>query len=86
MPDIDRLQAGVKYFNEDGTATLPLLVWADAVADLSPIDGVGSPEGVIEANRLRKYIDNAGVAGAIEYIKRDVDDGAGDKRFGWVLI
>ena len=48
--------------------------------------GTGSPEGVIEAEQGQEYMDDTGTAGNIKYIKRDADDGAGDKSKGWILI
>ena len=47
--------------------------------------GTGSPEGVVEAEQGQEYMDDAGVAGAIKYIKRDANVG-GDKSLGWILI
>lgn len=46
----------------------------------------GSPEGVIEAEIGSSYMDNTGTAGNILYIKRDTDDGAGNKSIGWILV
>jgi len=48
--------------------------------------GEGSPEGVVAADVGKEYMDLLGTAGNIKYIKRDVDDGAGDKTKGWILI
>lgn len=50
------------------------------------IIGTGSPEGVVEAEQGVEYMDAAGTAGNIKYIKRDADDGAGDKSKGWILV
>ena len=47
--------------------------------------GTGSPEGVVEAQQGQEYMDDAGTAGAIKYIKRDADIG-GDKSQGWILV
>lgn len=47
--------------------------------------GTGSPEGVIEAEQGVEYMDDAGTAGAIKYIKRDANVG-GDKSLGWILV
>ena len=47
--------------------------------------GVGSPEGVIQAEQGQEYMDSTGVAGSIKYIKRDTDI-AGDRSAGWILI
>lgn len=56
-----------------------------ALANLSIITGSGSPEGVIEARATRLYMDTAGSAGSILYIKQ-VDDIAGDRTEGWILV
>lgn len=56
-----------------------------ALANLSIITGSGSPEGVIEAAATRLYMNTAGVAGSILYIKRD-DDVGGDRTQGWILV
>ena len=49
------------------------------------IIGTGSPEGVEEAEQGTLYMDDAGIAGAILYIKRDADVG-GDRTQGWILV
>ena len=46
----------------------------------------GSPEGVVEAEISSMYMDKTGTAGSILYVKRDADDGAGDKSIGWILV
>ena len=55
------------------------------VLEQSLVVGTGSPEGVVEADVGTSYMDDAGVAGAISYIKRDADI-LGDKSMGWVLV
>jgi hypothetical protein len=52
---------------------------------LDKLNGLGSPEGVVEATQGRLYWDRVGIAGAILYIKRDADI-AGDKTKGWILV
>ena len=49
------------------------------------IIGTGSPEGVVEAEQGQEYMDDAGTAGNIKYIKRDANVG-GDKSLGWILV
>lgn len=49
------------------------------------IIGTGSPEGTIEAQQGREYMDETGVAGAVKYIKQQADI-AGDRTRGWVAI
>lgn len=59
--------------------------WTEGVSRLAIIIGTGSPEGVTSALQGQEYMDDAGVAGAIKYIKRDRDI-LGDNTKGWVLI
>lgn len=47
--------------------------------------GTGSPEGVVEAQQGVEYMDDAGTASAIKYIKRDADI-SGDRTRGWILV
>lgn len=74
-----------KIFSESGKLTSRGLLFFNELADLSIIEGAGSPEGVVEARIARRYMDTAGVAGSILYIKRDADV-LGDKTKGWVLV
>lgn len=52
----------------------------------SRVIGTGSPEGVVKANQGTDYMDDAGITGAILYVKRDPDDGLGDTSKGWILV
>lgn len=81
---IASLPADRPIIDERGTMTQHLRRFMNAVARLSILEGSGSPEGVEEAMATRLYMDTAGTAGAILYIKR-VDSVAGDKTAGWVL-
>jgi len=68
-----------------GRTTAPMNIWMDQITDLQIVTGTGSPEGVFEALITRIYMDTAGTAGNILYIKRDADI-TGDKTKGWILI
>ena len=70
--------------DDQGTMTQQTRKFMNAIARLSPLEGSGSPEGVVEARATRLYMDTAGVAGAILYIKQ-VDSISGDKTKGWIL-
>ena len=72
--------------DENGNMTQEMLLWMTRVQNFQVITGSGSPEGVIEAEIGRFYMDTAGTAGAILYIKRDGSDGAGDRSNGWILV
>ncbi len=71
---------------EDRTLSLEAREWMQAITDQAVIIGTGSPEGLIDAPQTAMFMDDAGTAGNILYIKRDVDDGAGDPKFGWILV
>jgi hypothetical protein len=68
-----------------GLMTQVFYSWCQLINEEQIIIGTGTPEGVVEAKQGRRYMDDAGTAGAILYIKRDVDDGAGDRTKGWIL-
>lgn len=70
----------------DGSLTVQSRTFFRELAVQATIISTGSPEGVIEAEIGATYMDGAGTAGNILYIKRDADDGAGDKTIGWVLV
>ena len=69
-----------------GVSSQEMRSWSQQVTLTLPITGEGSPEGVIEAEITQLYMDTLGVAGAILYIKRDEDDGLGDKTKGWIAV
>ena len=79
-PDANRA-----ILNEDGTMEQSFRSWTANVTRLSLIIGTGSPEGAISATQGREYMDDAGTAGAIKYIKRD-DNIGGDTSQGWILV
>ena len=71
---------------EDGIMTVRFQQWQNEVSDqVTVFRGSGSPEGVVEAGIDRLYIDTAGGAGAVLYVKRDADS-AGDRKSGWILV
>jgi len=73
----------------DGTLTIQsrtyFLALDDAINLSIVASGSGSPEGVLEALVTKQYMDTAGTASAIKYVKRDADI-AGDKTKGWILV
>ena len=71
--------------DENGEMGYDFRDWTQVVSALSTLEGSGSPEGVEEALPTRQYMDTAGTAGAILYIKRDADI-LGDKTQGWILV
>lgn len=72
-------------FTEDNKLTQRALKLVQGLVELDVLEGSGSPENVIEANPRRLYMNTAGTAGSILYIKRDADIG-GDRSQGWILV
>jgi len=70
---------------EDGVLTERAYQMMRLLVQLDILEGSGSPEGVIAAQPRRLYMNTAGTAGSILYIKRDADV-AGDTSQGWILV
>lgn len=68
-----------------GNMTQVFRAWTQAVSRLEVLSGSGSPEGIISAPTKTLYMDTAGTAGSILYIKRDTAI-AGDPTQGWILV
>ncbi len=47
----------------------------------TPLEGVGSPEGVLVAEKGQRYMDTTGAAGSVLYIKQ-----SGVGKTGWKLV
>ena len=86
MPDIGSPNPSIRFIDENGLITPVVRDWFQDVTNNDLIIGTGSPEGVVAAFQGRSYMDDAGIAGAISYIKRDADDGLGDTSNGWILV
>ncbi len=82
---LNPLRANESVVDATGKPLQVLRLFSEGVSTLPPFIGTGSPEGVVEARQTRFYMDDAGVAGAILYMKQ-LDDIAGDKTMGWVLV
>lgn len=76
---------GAPITRESGLMSDRFRLWVQLINNQSLIIGTGSPETVVEAEQGRFYMDDAGTAGAILYIKRDADI-SGDKTKGWILV
>lgn len=76
---------GQPIVDATGRMTQPYRSWTQLVSRLDVLTGTGSPEGVVRAPTRTLYMDDAGTAGAILYIKRDADI-AGDPTQGWILV
>jgi len=82
---VDELNPNVAVVDDSFRPTLPLRRLSADVNAMTIIIGTGSPEGVVEARIGRLYMNDAGVAGAILYIKK-TNDVAGNRKNGWILV
>lgn len=76
---------GQPIVDANGNMSQVFRAWAQAVSRLEILSGSGSPESVVNAPQKTLYMDTAGTAGAILYIKRDTNVG-GDPTQGWILV
>lgn len=76
---------GTPIVDAQGRMAQQFRVWTQNVSRLEILSGSGSPEGVVNAQQTTLYMDTAGTAGAILYIKRDTSV-AGDPTQGWILV
>lgn len=74
-----------EFVQNDNKMSTDFFVWTRGVTNLDIITGTGSPEGNVSALQKRLYMDDAGTAGNILYIKRD-SAVAGDDTKGWILV
>lgn len=79
------LNAAFPIVDKDGKMAQAFRTWTLSLNLEITLTGTGSPEGVVEALPTQKYMDLAGTAGNILWIKRDPDIG-GDRTQGWILV
>lgn len=79
------LDPAVPVVNKDGKVEPRFHTMMLNLLQLPIITGSGSPEGVVSARATRLYMDTAGSAGSILYIKRD-ESIANDRTQGWILV
>jgi hypothetical protein len=82
---IAALDSRAPIVDKDGRMAPRTYNWMLDVTNLAIITGNGSPEGVVVAQQSRLYMNTAGTAGSILWIKRDADIG-GDRSQGWILV
>jgi len=71
--------------NEDGAATTLFRDFILQVSEESMAIGSGSPEGLLEASKGKRYMDEDGTTGSILYIKK-LESISGDRSQGWILV
>ena len=74
-----------QILNEDGTLTVRAATFFEELTRETnlntPIQGTGSPETVIDADIGQRYLDTAGLAENVLYIKQ-----SGTGNTGWILV
>ncbi len=70
---------------DNSTMSQQFRTWTRVITEQITIIGTGTPEASVVAPVSSQYMDDAGTAGNILYIKRDPDV-AGDKSKGWILV
>lgn len=83
--NIPALIADQPIVEPNGTQSEIFRLWAQRVTALQILTGSGTPEATVSAPITTLYMDTAGTAGSILYIKRDTDI-AGDPTKGWILV
>lgn len=77
--------AQTPILTKDLKQTPELTSFFQAISRLPILTGSGTPEASVSAGVGRLYMDTAGTAGAILYIKRDAAV-TGDPTKGWILV
>ena len=83
--DVNPLSMAEPVVDNSGRPLRNLNLFSEALSRIPVLSGVGSPEGVVPSRSTRLYMNTAGTAGSILYIKQ-VDDVGGDKTLGWILV
>lgn len=79
------IERNSQLVDRNGYLTLRGAEWAEAITTQvnlnTVLSGTGSPEGVVEAEPTRLYMDDSGTAGNILYVKK-----SGTGNTGWILV
>lgn len=82
---IARLDHSQPIVAKNGMATDHFRLFLLQVAERGLLIGTGSPDGVVEAQQGVFYMDDAGAAGSVLWLKQ-LADVSGDKTDGWIAI
>lgn len=82
---INQLIRSLPISDDDNQMSQRFYSWTQAITNLQILTGSGSPESVVEATETTLYMNTAGTAGNILYIKK-LSDIAGDRSQGWILV
>jgi hypothetical protein len=82
---IVEIKRNERLLNEDGSLTLRAAIFFEELTREvnlnTPLEGVGTPEGVLKANPRQRYMDTTAAAGSVLYIKQ-----SGTGNTGWKLV
>jgi len=82
---INQLIRSLPISDDDNQMSQRFYSWTQAITNLQILTGSGSPETVVVATETTLYMNTAGTAGNILYIKK-LSDIAGDRSQGWILV
>jgi len=82
---INQLIRSLPISDDDNEMSQRFYSWTQAITNLQILTGSGSPESVVVATETTLYMNTAGAAGNILYIKK-LSDVAGDRSQGWILV
>jgi hypothetical protein len=82
---INQLIRSLPILDDDNEMSQRFYSWTQAITSLQILTGSGSPETVIVATETTLYMNTAGTAGNILYIKK-LSDISGDRSRGWILV
>jgi len=82
---INQLIRSLPILDDDNEMNQRFYSWTQAITNLQILTGSGSPETVVVATETTLYMNTAGTAGNILYIKK-LSDIAGDRSQGWILV
>jgi len=82
---INQLIRSLPISDDDNQMSQRFYSWTQAITNLQILTGSGSPESVVVATETTLYMNTAGTAGNILYIKK-LSDVAGDRSQGWILV
>ncbi len=85
MAEIINPSPNYPIVNDEGQSNKEFTLWLQQMTGLQILSGSGAPESVVPAVQKTLYMNTAGTAGSILYIKRDPSIG-GDNKQGWILV
>ena len=85
MAEIINPSPNYPIVNDLGQSNKEFTLWLQQITGLQILSGSGAPENTVSDAQKSLYMNTAGSAGSILYIKRDASIG-GDTKKGWILV